>query len=849
MSDSLRVFTLGGFSVERNGHVISNDEWPRYKTRDLLKVLLTSPDCPFAVEQLCEAIAPDASPRAALSNVRARISELRRSLEPGLARGRDSRFVARIGEAYTFRVTPDVWIDALEFESSVTSAQRETDIGNWADAVAAFEKALQLYRGEFLAEDRYEEWALAPRHRLQVLFLDSLETLATCFAELGRLRQAISCCRRILSVEPYRESVIYRLMQYQVESGQRAQALETYRRGTAALKSELGVDPSKKMLDLHREARKTTTHVGPGLDQRRIAVLPFVNYGPNPLDEYIADGMVEELIGCLSRVRDFRVIARTTTARYRESSESAAQIGRELRVGTLLEGSVRKIRDRVRISIQLIDTLTEDHLWAEEYERHVHDVLQLQKDVACAVASALQLRLSNDEARILKTERIVNAEAQDLYLKGRFSFGNRTIPHIIKAGECFRKALEIDPQHVLARVGLAECLFQQPGMDSEDPRIAFSEGEDILRKVLDEHPDLPDGHAALGYFRFFRQGAYDLAEESLRRAIALAPSLGKAHDWLAHVLLHTGRYSEAAVESTIAMDLDPLTPEFAVTSARAMLAENRFDEAETLFSEILQYAPENPLVAFWRTLSYHIQRQWGAAAAEIRRFADAASSSEYHEHWLWSRHHLCQGRLEQSEAEAREAVSLHPVDLAPPPNITLAEVLYHRRDYAASVGILGEAISAFGSDWGVKTHAFMRTWLGMSFERLGQYEEALRELQLAIDLFSWRYPWSVYWRDHWGDIQLLAESAIGVVNYHMGNWQMARRTLARLRLRGSETYSAAGIAFLCFQLGEIDEGFTWLGKASERRDRWLLTANTHPWFDDIRSDSRFSTVVKSMKAS
>ena len=234
------------------------------------------------------------------------------------------------------------------------------------------------------------------------MHLDGLARLAECYAELGRLRQAISCCRRILGIEPHRETVIRQLMTYQERNGQRAQALETYHGACHVLRERLHAEPSAETQALFSRISKTSPTVQESLDPRRIAVLPLVSYSPHPEDAYFADGMTEELIASLSRVKDLRVVARTSVARYHGTTKSVTAISRELGVGTILEGSVRKETDRARITVQLIDGATEDHLWAEHYDIDIGSVLEVQAEIAQKTSEALRLELLSDEVRALQ---------------------------------------------------------------------------------------------------------------------------------------------------------------------------------------------------------------------------------------------------------------------------------------------------------------------------------------------------------------------------------------------------------------------------------------------------------------
>jgi len=219
-------------------------------------------------------------------------------------------------------------------------------------------------------------------------YLDGQSRLAECYAKLDRLRQAISCCKRVLEAEPYRETTIRQLMEYHAAMGERTKTLVAFETGTKELRERLDVEPSPELRNLRdRIALQTSFPESSAYDSRRIAVIPFINVGPDPSNESLADGMTEELIYTLSKVAGLEVIAQTTVLNYKGSQKSVTEIGQELRVGSLLEGSVQKAKDRARILVQLINVESEAHLWAEQYDRDMQDVLDVQGDIARMVAA------------------------------------------------------------------------------------------------------------------------------------------------------------------------------------------------------------------------------------------------------------------------------------------------------------------------------------------------------------------------------------------------------------------------------------------------------------------------------
>src|SRR6266851_840315 len=192
-------------------------------------------------------------------------------------------------------------------------------------------------------------------------------------------------------------------------------------------------------------------------DTRRIAILPFANISPDPSDEYFSDGMTDELIAVLSKIGGLRVVARTSAMRFKGEKATARSIGQELKVGSLVEGSVRKSKNRVRITVQLIDSQSEERLWSETYDRDLQDVFSVQTDIAQQVAGALELRLGVRESSVLQRQQTQSPEAYALYLKGRYHWNSRAESEVHKAMKYFEEAIGRDARYALAYVGLADC--------------------------------------------------------------------------------------------------------------------------------------------------------------------------------------------------------------------------------------------------------------------------------------------------------------------------------------------------------------------------------------------------------
>lgn len=291
---------------------------------------------------------------------------------------------------------------------------------------------------------------------------------------------------------------------------------------------------------------------------KSLAVLPFTSLSAEADQEYFVDGMTDELITHLAKISRLRVISRTSCMRYKASSKSMPEIGRELKVDAIIEGSILRDKNKVRINVQMIQVDTDRHLWAESYEHELHNILTLQGEVAQAVASAIQARLTPQEKHRLTRARMVLPEAYENYLKGRYFWNKRTEAGYRKAIVHFRQAIALDSSYAPAFTGLADCYNLLYDYDLLSPREAITAAKAAALKALDIDPTLADGYASLGFARARYEWDWSGAEQDFRRAIALNPNYAIAHHWYALLLAMMGRFNEAQVEIKKAQELDPL---------------------------------------------------------------------------------------------------------------------------------------------------------------------------------------------------------------------------------------------------------------------------------------------------
>lgn len=355
------------------------------------------------------------------------------------------------------------------------------------------------------------------------------------------------------------------------------------------------------------------------LDRKRIAVLPFANISPDHSDEYFADGMTDELIMVLSKIGGLRVVARTSAMRFKGEKVSAGQIGRDLRVGSLVEGSVRRSGTRVRITVELVDTQSEEQLWAETYNRDVQDVFAVQGDIAQQVAKALELRLGARETAALQQQHAANPEVYSLYLKGRYHWNSRAENDVNRAIKYFEEAVGRDPQYALAYVGLADCHSVLGFYGYRRPSVVFPRARELAEKALSIDNRLAEAHASLGSPLMQYYFDWDKAGAELDRALELNPSYATAHMWRATHHTALGRIDDSLAEVRRAVELDPLSMIILTDAGKDLYLARRYDEAIDQYRKSLHVDPTFPIAHKGLAEVYSQKGMHDEAVVEIER--------------------------------------------------------------------------------------------------------------------------------------------------------------------------------------------------------------------------------------
>ncbi|NIO33194.1 MAG: tetratricopeptide repeat protein [Gemmatimonadetes bacterium] len=326
--------------------------------------------------------------------------------------------------------------------------------------------------------------------------------------------------------------------------------------------------------------------------RKSIAVLPFENLSPDPENEFFTDGMHDEIIAHLSRIADLKVISRTSVMGYKGRTGNLRAIAEELEVTNILEGTVRRADGRVRITTQLLDALTDEHLWTEVYDHELSDVFAVQSDVAQQVATALRATLTTAERERIEDRPTENLEAYDHYLRGRHFWHRRSLAAFDSAVNYFNQAILLDPQYARAYAALAETyvLIPEYGGPPIPEILPFAKAAAERARALD--PGLAEAYTASAYIKASFEWDRDSAERDYLRAIELNPDYATAHQWYGELLGLTGRWDEALAELRKAIELDPLSPAANLMMGLLLAYAGRPDDAIPMYERALRIVPD-----------------------------------------------------------------------------------------------------------------------------------------------------------------------------------------------------------------------------------------------------------------
>jgi TolB-like protein/DNA-binding winged helix-turn-helix (wHTH) protein len=454
-----------------------------------------------------------------------------------------------------------------------------------------------------------------------------------------------------------------------------------------------------------------------------IAVLPLENLSNDPDQEYFVEGMTDEIITDLAKLPGIRVISRTSTAQYKGTRKTMPQIARELNVDAVVEGTVLRSGNRVRIRTQLIYAPADRHLWAQAYERDLRDVLALQAGLAEDIAAQIQLKLTSQQHANLSTPRPPNPAAHELYLKGRYFWNKRDPAGFTKAAEYFQNAITVDPDYAAAYAGLADTYALSRSVGLLPTAEALPKAKAAAEKALQLDANLAEAHASLGQIAPFLGWDWSGAKYHYERAIELNPNYATAHHWYAEgYLLPVGELNQALSEMRTAQQLDPLSAAITCDLGKELYFARRYDEALVQFGRALELDPNFNGAHNWISDTLLEQKKYPEAAVELEKTRPFREERVY----LRQTAYLDARAGRRSEARAALAKSLRLSQGKPLSNGGLALV------YAA----LGDKNQAFS--WLEKSYAensafltSLKYWTVFDSLRSDQrYADLLRKIRL-----------------------------------------------------------------------------------------------------------------------
>jgi TolB-like protein/Flp pilus assembly protein TadD len=351
---------------------------------------------------------------------------------------------------------------------------------------------------------------------------------------------------------------------------------------------------------------------------KSIAVLPFDNLSRDPDNAYFCEGVQDEILTRLAKVADLKVISRTSTQHFKSAPEDLPQIAQQLGVANILEGSVQKAGDRVRVNVQLINAMSDAHLWADTFDRQLTDIFAVESEVAKNIAETLQARITGSEKDSIAKTPTVNPEAYELYLKGKFFSEKRTGADLRKAIEYYDQAIAKDPNYPLAYVGLADSYLLLPNYGSTSSKEALPPARAAVKKALELDDSLAEAHASLGLLATIELDL-DRATSELARAVQLKPNYATAHHWYSLSLMTLARFDPAIAEGKRAIELDPLSLIINADDSWLYFCARRYDQAETQARKTLEMDPRFFLAHYYLGAALQLEGHLAEAIPEFQK--------------------------------------------------------------------------------------------------------------------------------------------------------------------------------------------------------------------------------------
>jgi len=362
---------------------------------------------------------------------------------------------------------------------------------------------------------------------------------------------------------------------------------------------------------------------GPASPEKSIAVLPFDNLSRDQENAYFAEGIQDEILSRLAKIADLKVISRTSTQKYKSAPDNLREIAKQLGVSNILEGSVQKVADQVRVSVQLINATSDAHLWAEIYDRKLTDIFAVESDIAKTIAETLRAKLTGSEEQMMSMKPTENTQAYELYLKGRFFWNKRTGADLRKAIEYFNQAIAKDPNYALAYAGLADSYLLLSAFGAASPSDSLPQAKAAAKRALEIDDTSAEAHTSLGQILLFYDFDFAGSTREFKRAITLNPNYATAHHWYGSgPPTCLGEFDRGIAELKRAQQLDPLSLIINADLGGAFVAARHYDEAITQLRKTIEMDPRFYFAHWNLGEALELKGQLPEAIAEYKKAAE-----------------------------------------------------------------------------------------------------------------------------------------------------------------------------------------------------------------------------------
>lgn len=675
MSLSIRLF--GPFRVMVDGVPIDETRWGRRKAKTLIKLLALQPQRQFSWqmhrEQLIELLWPGQDSEQGLNNFHKALHAARRALEPGLSAGSSSRFLQMRDQLLILQSTSEVSVDVSEFEALAEAALKTGE----RDRIEA---ALEIYQGELLPEDLYEDWTAVLREQLRTQKEQLLLRLAAACEASGDTVRATEAYRQLVASNPCNEVAHRGLMRLFAAVGQRYLAVEQFRACKELLRQELDVEPESETIQLYERVLGGAGEppAGPDLTSadmpapRRlpvpenmerpvagnrkhsfklwyalaaivlvclgalslhrflttapvkfIAIMPLSAARDSPGLDYVADGITESVINDLSQLRQVRVLARSTVYRYQAKGLDPMAAAAEMQVYAILTGTISKRGDNFLVAVELVRVPEGTRLWGNQYELTAKDLVSVQDRIASGIATSLDLRLGSDDRARLVQPHPTDPEAYRLYLQARYFWNQRSKEGYLKSITLFQASIARDPTYAAAYAGLSDS-YSFLGRDEEPTSEYMPKARAAVERALALDDKLGEAHASLAMMTFVNEWNFPAADREYRRALELDPSYATGHLLYGVFLASQGDFKQSQSQLDQAAELDPLSPIIALCRGYPESYQGHVEPAIHAAQEALEISPgfeaaiEDLMIYFERQDRQEAAMQQAVALLHVR---------------------------------------------------------------------------------------------------------------------------------------------------------------------------------------------------------------------------------------